>query len=130
MKIFGFIISLFLSICAFAQTNPQDEEKQFQEAINKQIEQYTDYLGLDDWQVFYLDSILNHDYNLMKAEIQSLSSAKVSNSDVYQKVQDKWEEKIYTALQKVFDEAQWKKYLKNGAQRDKKARDKRAAKNK
>ena len=54
----------------------------------------------------------------------------MSNVDIYQTTQDKWAEQIYNALQKVFDEDQWAKYLKSGAARDKKARDKRAAKRK
>ena len=39
-------------------------------------------------------------------------------------------EQIYNAFSKVFDEDQWAKYLKQGAAREKKARDKRAAKRK
>ena len=54
----------------------------------------------------------------------------MSNADVYQQVQDKWAEQIYVALQKVLDEKQWAKYLKNGAAREKKSRDKRAEKRK
>ena len=40
------------------------------------------------------------------------------------------QEQIYQAMHKVFNEEQWEKYLKSGAARDKKARDKRAAKKK
>ena len=35
---------------------------------------------------------------------------------------------MYTAFRKVFNNAQWEKYLKNGAGREKKNRDKRAEK--
>ena len=52
----------------------------------------------------------------------------MSNTDVYQQVQDKWAEQVYVAMQKVLDEKQWEKYLKAGAAREKKSRDKRAAK--
>ena len=85
-------------------------------------------LELEDWQSFYVDSILTHDYDALRVELKSLQAAKMSNADVYQQVQDKWAEQIYVALQKVLDEKQWAKYLKNGAAREKKARDKRAAK--
>ena len=54
----------------------------------------------------------------------------MSNADIYQVTQDKWAEQVYVSLQKVFTEEQWNKYLKSGAARDKKARDKRAAKRK
>ena len=85
-------------------------------------------LGLEDWQTFYVDSILTHDYEGLRAELKSLQAAKMSNTDVYQQVQDKWAEQVYVAIQKVLDEKQWEKYLKAGAAREKKSRDKRAAK--
>ena len=95
-----------------------------------QIETFTRTLKLEDWQVFYLDSIMTHDYTAMRDEIKSLSEAKVGNADAYQMTQDKWMEKMYQAFDKVLDRDQWAKYQKSGAGRDKKARDKRAAKRK
>ena len=44
------------------------------------------------------------------------------------RVQDKWMEQMYQSYKKVFTEEQWNKYLKAGAQRDKRNRDKREAK--
>ena len=106
----------------------EEEIKQMREAINQTVENYERILELEDWQSFYVDSILTHDYDALRVELKSLQAAKMSNADVYQQVQDKWAEQIYVALQKVLDEKQWAKYLKNGAAREKKARDKRAAK--
>ena len=71
-----------------------------------------------------------HDFDAMRLELKGLRDAKVSNSDAYVRAQDKWSEQIYNSLQKVFNEEQWAKYLKSGAARDKKSRDKRAAKRK
>ena len=96
--------------------------------IEKEVEKYTNILDLDMAQEFYIDSILTHDYFAMRAEMQEKSQARVANSDVYVAIQDKWTEKIYQAFYRVLDEEQWAKYLKNGAARDKKARDKREAK--
>ena len=75
-----------------------------------------------------MDSILNHDYRAMQEELNSLASAKVSNSDIYMKTSDKWAENIYQAFRKVLNDDQWTKYLKSGAAREKKAREKRKAK--
>lgn len=121
---------MLLPLCLCAQQPVSDEaaEKQLREAIDKQIDEYTRTLGLEDWQVFYLDSILVHDYGAMNDELKGLTKAKVSNSDYYVLVQDKWMEKMYTATRKVLDEEQWAKYLKSGAARSKKARDKRESK--
>jgi len=133
MKFFGIIILLSLPICLSAQqsqTDPEKEEKQMRTAIDAQIETFTRTLKLEDWQIFYLDSIMTHDYTAMRDEVKSLSEAKVGNADAYQMVQDKWMEKMYQAFDKVLDRDQWTKYQKSGAGRDKKARDKRAAKRK
>ena len=98
------------------------------EAINQSVENYERLLGLEDWQTFYVDSILTHDYEALRVEVKALQTAKMTNADVYQQVQDKWAEQVYVSMQKVLDEKQWDKYLKSGAAREKKARDKRAAK--
>lgn len=130
IKIFGICALLLLPFAAAAQQQDPDAEeiKQLREVIDKTVENYESLLDLEVWQSFYLDSILTHDYDAMRLELKGLRDAKVSNSDAYIRVQDKWAEQIYNSLQKVFNEEQWAKYLKTGAARDKKNRDKRAAK--
>lgn len=130
MKFFRIICLLFVSVSLFAQQKPEDEEKQFRTSIDNRIEYLTGLLDLEDWQVFYMDSILTHDYTAMRDDLKALNEAKSTNQDNYIRVQDKWMEKIYQSLLGVFDEAQTAKYLKNGAAREKKARDKREAKRK
>lgn len=129
MKFFGITLLLFLPLCLAAQQpmSPEEQEKQFREAIEAQIEDYTDLLDLEYWQVFYVDSIMTHDYTAMTAELQELSDSKVTNTEAYERVQDKWAEQMYNAYREVFNDQQWQKYLKAGAARDKKARDKREA---
>ena len=129
-QIFGIAALLLLPLWVGAQ-QPQSEEeelKQLREAIDRTVESYENLLHLEDWQTFYVDSILTHDYEALRQELKGLRAAKVSNTDIYTTVQDKWAEQIYNALHKVFDEDQWTKYLKSGAAREKKSRDKRAAK--
>ena len=130
IKFFGITALLLLPLWAGAQQpqNDAEELKQMREAIDRTIENYESMLDLEDWQTFYVDSILTHDYEALRLELRALQTAKMSSTDVYQQVQDKWAEQIYVSLQKVFDEKQWQKYLKAGAARGKKSRDKRAAK--
>lgn len=133
MKFFGItFLLMLLPLCVSAQQpmTPEEQEKQFREVLDAQIEDYTELLDLEYWQVFYVDSIMTHDYTAMRKEIQELSDAKMSNSDAYSRVQDKWAEQIYQSFRKVFTEEQWNKYLKSGAQREKRNRDKREAKRK
>ncbi|MBO4605728.1 MAG: hypothetical protein J5667_04225 [Bacteroidales bacterium] len=132
MKIFRILVFalVLLPAAVFAQEQktPEQREKEVREWIDKEVEKYTRALDLDFAQEFYVDSILTHDYYAMMEETKEKSIAKVSNSDIYQAIQDKWAERIYVAFRKVLDDEQWEKYLKGGAGREKKARDKREAK--
>lgn len=87
-----------------------------------------DLLDLEDWQVFYVDSTLKHDFPAMMAEYDQLRKAKVTNTAMYQAVQDKWMDQVDKTYEKLFTEEQWKLYLKAGAGKAQKARAKRKAK--
>ena len=104
---------------------PEQQEKQMMEYIDKEVQRLTDLLDLEYWQEFYVDSTLTHDYHAMSEEMQKLQAAKVENTDLYVNVQDKWAEQIDATYKRIFNEAQWKKYWKSGAERAQKARDKR-----
>ncbi len=129
MKYFCLALALALSVPLMAQQqSPEDQEKKLRESIETMLEKYEQTLELEYWQVFYLDSIMTHDYGAMMKELESKSKAKVENSDIYIQVQDKWNEQMYNSFRKVLNEEQWNKYLKQGAARDKKSRDKRQEK--
>ena len=100
------------------------------EYIEKEVEQLTLSLDLNIAQVFWVDSILTYNYGALQKELAAMNQSKVSNSDLYYSVQDKWMEATYKAMERILDKEQWAKYLKGGAARDKKNRDKRAAKRK
>ncbi len=130
MKCNIFICAAFMLIfggfSAFAQ------QKQEEPDIYLQAEQEADrlqgLLDLEDWQTFYVDSTLKHDFPAMMAELEGLQAAKVSNVSMFQAVQDKWRDKIDAAYQRFFTEEQWNKYLKSGAGKAQKTRAKRKAK--
>jgi len=85
-------------------------------------------LDLEDWQAFYVDSTLKHDFAGMMAEYEELRKGKVANASMYVAVQDKWMEKIDAAYRRFFTDEQWAAYLKQGAAKAQKARAKRKAK--
>ena len=85
-------------------------------------------LDLEDWQTFYVDSTLKHDFAGMMAEYEELRKGKVANASMYVAVQDKWMEKIDAAYRRFFTDEQWAAYLKQGAAKAQKARAKRKAK--
>lgn len=125
------LLALFISMTALGQQSQADtkkEDKEFNEWLTRTLEKYEDILDLEDWQVFYMDSIYYHDYSQMRKEMAALGENKVSNVDLYYEVQDKWAEAVYQAMNKVLTPDQWTRYLKSGIARDKKERDKRAKK--
>lgn len=129
LSIVALILAAGLSFTVSAQnTDPQQREKELYEAIENQVNRLAEMLDLDDAQIFYVDSILVHDQTALQSELDELQKKKVSNIDIYMEAQYKWADQIYYSFQKVFREDQWAKYLKSGAERDKKTRDKKRAK--
>ena len=125
------LIGMLMPLAAKAQQQPltpEQEEKKMREGIEQLVLRYEETLGLEVWQTFYVDSILVHNYTAMSEETKALAENRVENPDLYQIISDKWENATYEAFHKILDETQWKKYLKSGASRAKKARDVRAAK--
>ncbi|MDE7126802.1 MAG: hypothetical protein K2O58_02760 [Bacteroidales bacterium] len=98
------------------------------EIAEKEADRLQELLDLDDWQVFYVDSTLKHDFPAMHEEMEKLSKAKVANSSMYIAVQDKWMDVIDASYRKIFNEEQWAAYLKHGAAKQQKARAKRREK--
>lgn len=124
-------IGLIMCLAASAQEQPLTPEqraKKMREAIDKMVETYEETLQLEDWQAFYADSILTHNFAERDKEMEALASNKVENLDLYTLIGDKWDEETYNAFHRILSDEQWKKFLKSGAGRAKKARDQRAAK--
>ena len=106
----------------------QQKERTPEEIASQEAERLETLLGLEGWQVFYVDSILQNNYSHMQAELYGLRDSKVENVDLYVSVRDKWNQLTYDAFSKVFNEDQWTRYLKSGAGKEMKLRQKRAAK--
>lgn len=136
MKIFATILFLSLSLTSFAQhqhehksiINDPEQMQKLYESVEKTVDRYVESLKLNGGQAFKIDSTLIHDYTQMTLELEKLNQARVNSIDLFQQVQDKWNEQIYNAFRGFLDDEQWKKYLKSGAGKDKKARDKREKK--
>lgn len=127
-----FLLSLclicFLAGSFTASAQQQEKQPELWEQAEAEANRLQKLLDLDDWQVFYVDSTLKHDLPAMMAEYDKLSSSKVSNTMLYQTVHDKWMEQIDATYKKIFSPEQWAAYLKTGAAKAQKAREKRRAK--
>ena len=126
-----FLMLLVPGVAFAQQQGPQTQEqreKQMYENIQKQVDDMASSLDLEDWQIFYADSILTTNFGALAKEFEELGKNRVSDLEVYSRLQDACMEKNYNAFRRILNEQQWAKYLKTGAARDKKARDKRAEK--
>ncbi|MBQ8837757.1 MAG: hypothetical protein IJ005_00390 [Bacteroidales bacterium] len=122
-------IAVFCFLCFQTATYAQQSEKPdvFEQA-ETEADRLQRVLDLEDWQVFYVDSTLKHDFPAMMKEFEELQNSKVSNAAMYQAVQDRWMEQIDLTYKRIFTEDQWVAYLKSGAAKAQKAREKRKAK--
>ncbi len=125
--VFMVFLMLFSSASVFAQQK-NEEGPDIYEQAEMEADRLQRVLDLEDWQAFYVDSTLKHDYPAMMAELEGLQAAKVSNTSMYISVQDKWMEKVDATYKRIFTEKQWTAYLKSGAAKAQKARAKRKAK--
>ena len=134
MKSYVFIKALIIAVfmlaaCVTASAQQKDEAPDIYEQAEAEADRLQRILDLEDWQVFYVDSTLKHDFPAMMEEYERLRMSKVSNTSLYQDVRDKWMEQIDVTYRKIFTDEQWAAYLKSGAAREQKARAKRKAKN-
>ena len=124
--------NLFLVLITIPSLTAVAQEQGEQPDVFEQAEMEADrlqrVLDLEDWQVFYVDSTLKHDFPAMMAEYDKLKASKVSNTSLYIAVQDKWMDQIDATYKRIFSEQQWAAYLKSGAAKAQKARAKRKAK--
>jgi len=123
------VAALFYCISgAFA--TPQDEEKKKDPAslASAEAERMAKQFDLDDGQLYYVDSVLCHDYVEMCAELEKLSKAKVENYELFYSVQDKWFEKMEVAMKQIMTPEQWEKFMKQGGEKRAKERAKRREK--
>ena len=126
-------ISLFATVAfllagasvVFAQ---EQEMPTPEELAAKEAERLESLLHLEYWQVFYVDSTLQYNYQSMMSELEELQRSKVSNASLYIAVQDKWMERTDSSYMKIFNNEQWQAYLKSGAAKQQKAREKRREK--
>ena len=123
-----FIVAAILFLGSFVASAQEQKQPDIYQQAETEADRLQKLLDLEDWQVFYVDSTLKHDWPAMIAEYDDLRMKKVSNSSMYQAVQDKWMEQIDKTYEKIFNPEQWAAYLKTGAAKLQKAREKRKAK--
>ncbi|MBR6423643.1 MAG: hypothetical protein IKS47_03055 [Bacteroidales bacterium] len=126
-RILPILLSAALALAAAPAALAQEQEPDIDAIVASQLDNLTRTFGLDEVQVFFLDSILNHNYPAMMAEMQEARKVGASNAETFQVVSDKWMDATDTALEKIFTKEQWARYMKSSYGKEKKRRDKRIA---
>ncbi len=122
----------FLLCCTLSHAQDQQDPPDFIQIAEDMADRWQVLLKLSDAQTFFVDSTLKHDYVAMNEEMMKLQAQNVTSSSVYYVVQDKWQDAIDASFRRIFNDEQWELYLKNGALKMQKQREKRrekAAKN-
>jgi hypothetical protein len=130
MKLNLCVLLAFLSASVSVRALAQQQEKMpdiYQQA-EMEADRLQKLLDLEDWQTFYVDSTLKHDFPAMMAEYEEMKKAKIENTSMYVAVQDKWMDQIDATYRKIFTDEQWAAYLRQGAGKAQKAREKRRMK--
>ena len=124
-----FCISLILLLAApalFSQNN-DEKPKTLPEIASDKADELQKYLKLEDYQVFQVDSTLQHDLQALQDELNAMQKAGISNSDFYTAVYDRWYNTTDSTFQCIFTPEQWNRYLKSTYGKSKRQRDKRIA---
>ena len=130
MKLNLCVLLAFLSASVSVRALAQQQEKMpdiYQQA-EMEADRLQKLLDLEDWQTFYVDSTLKHDFPAIMAEYEEMKNAKIGNTTMYVAVQDKWMDQIAATYRKIFTDEQWAAYLRQGAGKAQKAREKRRMK--
>lgn len=124
----GTLLTILLCLPGIMGAQNKPETPSIEEMATKEADRLATLLKLEDWQVFYVDSTLQHDYAALQEEYEKLQKSKVENTDLYIMVRDKWMDQIDRAYRKFFNDTQWNAYLRSGAAKQQKAREKRKTK--
>lgn len=125
----GLAVLALVSVTSVGLNAQEPQQPDVYEQAEKEADRLQSLLDLEDWQVFYVDSTLKHDFPAMMEGYDELRKSKVANQSMYQAVHDKWMDQIDMTYKKIFTDEQWTAYLKSGAARAQKARAKRKAQN-
>ena len=66
-------------LCAALRAQEPEREPSLEEKCEMETDRLQALLELEDWQAFYVDSILKHDYKAMQDEFDRFQKEKVSS---------------------------------------------------
>jgi len=110
-KILFVAILIALSTSVYAQNQQQEQKTPEEIAIEQALNLKRD-LKLSDYQLFYVDSILQANFTGQHQEFEKMRASGLQNQKSYEDVFNKWKAKTEDAFEKVLDKTQFEKFLK------------------
>ena len=111
IKILFPVILIALAIPAYAQSQ-QQQPKTPQEAASEQALILQRDLKLSDYQLFYVDSILQTNFVGQDQEFEKMRVSGLQSQKSYEDAYKRWKTKTEDALEKILDRPQFEKFLK------------------
>ena len=132
MRYSKFLLTIMLTLLCGSllhAQNPQGEQgpTNFIEVAAKEADNLMKEFDLDFRQVFLIDSLLQDMMPKMNEEMTAIQRSGATNREIFMITYDKWLDAIDKEYEKIFNEEQWKRYLKSARGREKRKRDKRMA---
>ena len=113
MKHTIFCLLTLAALLAFNTANAQNQQQENpDEMAIKMANRLETDLKLNSTQLFYVDSILRHNYTEMFADIDEARARGSQDQQTYKTISDKWMQKTFDAFKVVLDEQQYIRYLK------------------
>ena len=104
---------LLLSFSATIFAQEQQEEKTPEEIATEEADRLEKLLKLEPHQTFFIDSVLQHDMRAMYDEMQLMKQSGTQDFIVYQRIKEKWGNRIDSSYMNILTEKQWLEYLRS-----------------
>ena len=104
---------LLLSFSATIFAQEQQEEKTPEEIATEEADRLEKLLKLEPHQTFFIDSVLQHDIRAMYDEMQLMKQSGTQEFIVYQRIKEKWGNRIDSSYMNILTEKQWLEYLRS-----------------
>lgn len=112
-----YVLSCIIAIAAFCCCNTlyaqeQEEQKTPEEMAIIEADKLEKELLLSGSQLFYVDSILRHNFVGLGDDMAALRARGSQDMESYKTTREKWIQKTIDAFKGILDEQQYIKYLK------------------
>jgi len=110
----AFAASAAMLLASVTSVSAQEngKEKSPEEVAQDMVTKMESQLALEDNQIFFVDSILSHDYREWTDEAKAMQASGVQEVSVYTSIKNKWNNQIDSSLKRILTEEQYIGYLK------------------